>query len=259
MPVPFKETRFGRLLLAFRLWNLAYGLREFVYQLLRVDAIRMWVAAIRFFWFVKVRRKLRTLDPGTRDIGVNAVHHNMFGLKKIRRMAVSRSNLLLYPLSALRLSRSAPILSIGPRSEGEILNLMGLGFHNIRALDLISYSPWIQLGDMHAMPYPDDAFAAVIMGWVIAYSDNRPKAAREAVRVARNGGIIAVGVQYNRESAEEISKRVGYDMPAKERLQSVAEILALFQPHVDRVLFSSDLPSPAPEKFDLLVLFSVRK
>lgn len=242
-----------------RLRECAFQLREFFYQLLRVDAIRYAVAAPRYFYFVYLRRRLREFDRATGDVGVNTVHHNKLRLGSFKKLIVNRSHLLLYPLSAIRMSRSAPVLSVGPRSEGEILNLMGLGFRNIKAIDLMSYSPWIELGDMHAMPYADDAFAAVIMGWCIAYSDNRRKAALEAVRVARRGGVIAVGVQYAIETAEEASKRVGHQMCDEERLQSVAEILALFEPHVDRVFFSQDLPPVPPEKFDLTVLFSVKK
>jgi len=125
---------------------------------------------------------------------------------------------------------------------------MALGFHNVRALDIISYSPWVDLGDMHAMPYADNQFGIVIMGWVLAYSHMQKKAAQEAIRVARNGGIIAVGV----------------DVPHKDRtffhkLESVQEILSLFEPHVDYVYFSQDrLPHPC-DKWEMIVVFSVKK
>ncbi|MBI1812275.1 methyltransferase domain-containing protein [Candidatus Peregrinibacteria bacterium] len=239
--------------------QLAYHVREFFYQLLRADCIRLCVAALRYWYFVGLRRRMRTFDLETGDIGVNTVHHNMLGLKKIRGLSVPRSSLLIYPLSAIRMSKSTPVLCIGPRSEGELLNLMGMGFRNVRGFDLISYSPWVDLGDMHAMSYADDQFGVVIMGWVIAYSNNRVKAAEEAVRVCRNGGIIAVGVEWSRESVEEASKRVGYQICDEKRLQSVAEILELFGDHVDRVFFSHDLPSHPVQKWQLLVLFSVKK
>ncbi|NOS67696.1 MAG: methyltransferase domain-containing protein [Candidatus Peribacteraceae bacterium] len=235
------------------------NVREFFYQLLRVSVIRLFVAVVRYVWFVKVLRRLKTVSPSTGDIGVNAVHHNLLGLQNLRGLAVPRSHRLLYPLAALRFSKSSPILSIGPRSEGELLNFWGLGFRNVRGLDLISYSPWIDLGDMHAMPYETDRFGAVIMGWVLAYSDNRKKAAQEAVRVTRPGGIIAVGVEYRAESAEELSKKVGYELCDEKRITSVAEILELFGESVDRIFFRQDLPDGPCEKWDLLVLFSVKK
>ncbi len=235
------------------------NMRGCLYPLLRFDAVRLFVAAIRYAWFVVLLRRLRTLQSSTGDIGVNAVHHNLLGLKNIWELGVPRSNLLLYPLSAIRFSKSSPVLCVGPRSEGEILNFRGLGFRNVRGLDLISYSPWIDLGDMHAMPYGNDTFGAVVMGWVLAYSDNRKKAAEEVVRVTRPGGIIAVGVEYRSASAEELSKKVGYELCDEDRIESVAEILDLFGDHVDRVFFRQDLPEGPCEKWDLLVLFSVKK
>jgi SAM-dependent methyltransferase len=236
-----------------------FGVREFLYQLLRIDFIRLLIAALRFLYFVNVRRRLKTLEPSTGDVGVNAVHHNVLGLKNIKGLGVRRSNLLLYPLSAIHVSKSSPVLSIGPRSEGEILNFKGLGYRNVRGLDLISYSPWIDLGDMHVMPYADNQFGIVVMGWVLAYSDNRVKAAREAIRVTRPGGVIAIGWEYRAESAEALSKKVGYELCDEERVESVAEILELFDGNVDRVFFRQDLPDGPCEKWELLVIFSVKK
>lgn len=233
--------------------------REFFYQLLRVDLLRASVAGVRYFYFVVIRRRLHTLEAVTGDIGVNTVLHNKKRMTTVPSLAVTRSNLLLYPLSAIQIDRSSPVLSVGPRTEGELLNLMGLGFRNVRGLDLISYSPWIDLGDMHAMPYGDNTFNVIIMGWCLAYSDNRRKAAAEAIRIGQSGSIIAVGVEYRIETAQELSKKVGYQVPDEKRLESVAEILALFTPHVDHVYFSQDLPRSSVKKWDLLVLFSVKK
>lgn len=237
----------------------AYHLKEFFYQLLRVDLIRAVIAGIRYFWLVVILRRMRTMSPETGDIGVNTVKHNKGRMTSFSELAVTRSNLLVYPLSAIRMDKAAPVLCIGPRTEGELLNLLGMRFRNIRGLDLISYSPWVDLGDMHAMPYADNSYATLIMGWILAYSDNRKKAAAEAIRVTRNGGIIAVGVEWRVESSEELSKKMGYQIPDKQRLKSVAEILELFGSHVDRVFFQQDLPTNPVQKWELLVIFSVKK
>ena len=237
----------------------AYNVREFFYQLLRVDFIRFLIAWIRYVYLVKIRRRFRTYDVETGDIGVNTIKHNAAGLWKTSGLAVPRSSLLLYPLAAIRMSKATPILCIGPRSEGELLNALGLGFHNVRGLDLLSYSPWIDVGDMHATSYQDNQFGAVVMGWCIAYSNNRKKAAKEVVRITKNGGIVAVGVEYSSETAQEASKRLGYDICDEERLTSVQQILDLFGDAVDHVYFSHDLPNHPVPKWQLLVLFSVKK
>ena len=253
-----KRRRIATVLKTLHLWEFAFRMRKFVCQFLRVDVVRGVVASVRYIFFAVILRRMKTLEPSTGDVTVNTVSHNMKNVGTFYEFAVARSNLLLLPLSAIRLSKSAPVLSIGPRTEGELLNLMGMGFFNFRALDLISYSPWVDLGDMHAMPYKDNQFGIVIMGWVIAYSNNRKKAAEEVLRVVCDGGIIAVGAEYVNRQPEEISQSIGYELPITP-VQSVAEILGYFGASVDRVYFTNDRPAHPCDKCDLMVIFSVKK
>ena len=96
--------------------------------------------------------------------------------------------MLIRPFAALELVKpGAKILVIGPRSEDDILHLMGYGFTSVRGVDLITYSPYVDLGDMHALPYPDDSFDAVLLGWVIPYSQNHAKVVEEVARVRATG------------------------------------------------------------------------
>lgn len=237
-----------------------FNVRTFFYQLLLVDFVRLVVALVRYTWYGLILRRLKTFDPGTDDIGVNAVHHNKTQLlKTVWALAVNRSRFLVYPLSAIRLSRSTPVLCIGPRAEGELLYLKGLGFKQVRGLDLLSYSPWIDLGDMHNMPYKDNSFGVAIIGWVLAYSDNRKKAAEEIVRVLKDGGIVAIGSECVKQTHKEVSERLGYEACDHTQLGSVQEILDLFGKHVDHVYFSQDKPKTNLEKYELLVLFSLKK
>lgn len=244
---------FVRCLQTLHLAEPALRFREFLFQLLRVDAIRSMVTAVRYFYFVVILRRFRTMDPKTQNLIPTAISHNQKNMTGVRGFAVTRSSLLAHPLSAIRISKSLPILSIGPRTEGEILNLMSLGFRNIRGLDLMSYSPWIDLGDMHSLPYKDNQFAVVMMGWVLAYSDNRQKAALEAVRVVRDGGIIAVGAASDR--SEERAKLPGLPSP-----QTLTELLGYFDPHVGHLYFAHDFPSfPTVKRCNLVALFTVKK
>src|SRR3989344_3322097 len=72
----------------------AYALKEFLYQFLRVDCIRAAIAALRYFYFVVIRRRFRILEPGTADVNANAVSHNRRHMKGIRGFAVIRSSAL---------------------------------------------------------------------------------------------------------------------------------------------------------------------
>jgi SAM-dependent methyltransferase len=237
-------------------------LRHSLDQLLLIDAVRYVVAALRYLWFVIVRRRLRTwdLEKGiAAGVAENTIHHNLRG---IRDLAVARSHLLVRPLSVIEaVTAQAEVLSIGPRSEGELLNLTAHGFEwsRIRGLDLISYSPRIELGDMHQMPFQDASFDVVIAGWVLAYSERPTVAANEIVRVTRPGGLVAVAVEYSPLSEEEVVKLMGYRPGAAGRIASCEEILSFFGDAVDRIYVYHDIsPTNRQRIGSMCVIFSVK-
>jgi SAM-dependent methyltransferase len=238
-------------------------LRHTIDQLMLVDLFRYLVVALRYLWFVNLRGRMRTLEPGQgahQAVAQNTVWHNLKGL---RDLAVNRSHLLVRPLSVIEtLPTQSRILSIGPRSEGELLSLAAHGFEwsRIEGLDLISYSPKVRLGDMHAIPHADGAFDAVTVGWVLAYSEDPAAAAREIARVTRAGGIVAVGVEYSPLTQEEIVASVGYNPGARARIGSCDEILSFFGDAVDHVYYQHVVAAPdRASKGNFCVLFSVRK
>ena len=240
----------------FSLRKLASGglLRQF----LMVDLMRYGVARARYEWFRR-RRGVRTLEE-TGQISENTISHNLRGLYA---SAARRSSVLVRPLSIIEtLGPDSKILSIGPRTEGELLNLVAHGFTkaNITGLDLISYSPWVDLGDMHSMPYGDDSFDAVVLGWVLAYSNDRTRAAKEVLRVTKHEGVVAIGVEYHPKSNAELIAETGYLSGAEERIKSVEEILSWFQPHVGRVYFSHDIVYSHPDRpSSMIAIFAVSK
>jgi hypothetical protein len=232
----------------------------FFHQLLQVDLIRHVIVAIRYFYFTKIVRKLKTYNLETGGISENTISHN---LKGIRDHAATRPLALIKPLSVIEsLSKEAKILTVGPRSEGELFGLVGHGFlpKNIRGLDLIAFSPWVDLGNMHNMPYEDNSFDVVILGWVIAYSETPKVAAKEVVRVLKNGGIVAIGVEHGGEEAELQKKEIGY-VPGSGRFTNhVDDFLVYFEGHVDQVYFShSILPERMHLKGSVLSIFSIKK
>lgn len=231
-------------------------------QLMLIDAIRYAVAAVRYIWFVTVRRRLHTWDVQkgiAAGVAENTIHHNLRGL---RDLAVARSHYLVRPLSIIEsIESDAQVLSIGPRSEGELLNLTAHGFKwsCIRGMDLISYSPRIDLGDMHQMPYENRSFDVVVAGWVLAYSERPSVAAKEIARITKQGGLVAVGVEYSPMTEAQIVAMLGYRPGAEKRIQSCQDILALFGEAVDHVYFHHEI---TPERRDLVgpmcVIFSVK-
>ena len=63
-----------------------------------------------------------------------------------------------------------------------MLYLVGYGFkaRNVRGLDMISYSPWIDLGNMHETEYSDNTWDAVLCGWTLPYSSESARAFSKA-------------------------------------------------------------------------------
>jgi SAM-dependent methyltransferase len=243
----------------FRKWKAKGVVRHLWDQTFLIEYWRRVYMTSRFLYFTRVRDRLRTLQRGD-AVAENTISHN---LKGMRDLSVVRSDALVKPLSVIEcLDASSKVLCVGPRTEGELYNLAAHGFTlaNIRGLDLISYSPMIDLGDMHAMPYADNTWDAIVCGWVLAYSNAKQTAADELVRVCADGGVIAVGVEYNPRSVETVAREQGYVPGSSERITSLAKLLALFDGAIDHVYFSQEPTAARRDQLgSITAIFSVRK
>ncbi len=245
----------------FRRWAYKGVVRHLFDQLMLVEYVRRSYMRLRYLTLSQGGRRIRIYGGRHEGVTEGTVAHNLRGLAN--DVGVVRSDGLVKPLSVLEcLPPDARILCIGPRSEGELYNLAANGFRleHLRGLDLISYSPRIDLGDMHALPYADDTWDAVLAGWVMLYSDDQPRAAREMVRVCHNGGVIAVAVEHNPKTREEIERELGYAPGSRQRFEGVDDLLALFAPHVERVYFSQEPTAQNRDrKGSIAAIFTVRK
>lgn len=236
--------------------RVASVLRRVTRQLLLVEHINLLVFRLRFLWFVRIRRSVRTHQSGDHVLAAN------YSVEMLLKGRTSHRPLrLIRPLSVLdHVDKStARVLSIGCRFETELLYLIGHGFDSrrVRGLDMVSYSPWVDVGNMHALPYGADAWDVVILGWVLPYSDDQPQAAAEVIRVIRDGGIVAIGLSYYPEGSV-VNPAGGEVRVSTGRIQTVDGLLALFGDHVGRVLFRHDAVDPAREGI-CAVLFEIRK
>ena len=114
-------------------------------------------------------------------------------------------------------------------------------------LDLISYSPRVFIGDAHHMKYEDNYFDAVICGWTLSYSSTPNIMANEMLRVVKNKGVIAIGVEYSTLTKDEYEKLTGYSIQdfnlLDKRINSVDQITGLFSPNVKEIYFNHDAPN----------------
>jgi SAM-dependent methyltransferase len=244
------------------------SLRAHFRSLYLLPLYRRIVVAARRVYFVRVKKALRTLPSS--DSFDATLPHNLKSLAQCN----ARIDLLIKPLSVLEsLDERSKVLVVGPRNEHDLFTLVAHGFRKecVRGLDLISYSPLVDLGDMHATPYPDDTWDAIVAGWTLSYSSAPAAFAREMIRIAKPGAAIAIGVEYSTLSESDEIALSGYSIHERsklpKRINSVSEILDLFAPHADRVFFAHDAPRKRSHQRDGLaadvsnvaVIFNIRK
>lgn len=179
---------------------------------------------LRFFWFTRVRRtRLRThaaIDTGTAGVEYSRKFFTSYAPD-------SRILWTMFLLGAAPDLKKDGLLVLGPRYETELLMARGLGFaaDRIKGLDTHSYSPLVDVGDMHQMQYADAAFSAIICAWTLSYSTRPDVAAREMMRVLAPGGYLVVAVQKIRS---DFTDRVTGTFDPEQRIQTLQQMDALY-------------------------------
>lgn len=204
---------------------------------------------LRFYYFVKLQRKLKFFKvSNSNEILKPTIEHNLKSLKQRN----SRMNGLIKPLKAIELlNDESKILVIGPRNENDLFLLSMDGFKNVIGIDLISYSPLIQLGDMHELTayFETSFFDVVLCGWTLSYSTNPEKVISEIVSVVKPNGIIGIGVEYAIDDPSldfEWKKLDGYVLTERDKLRdrinSVTQLKNLIGENLGDIYFQHDAP-----------------
>lgn len=227
---------------------------------------RIIVGKLRFFYYCRIKGNLRTIES---DKAVpNTISHN---LKSLAKFGFTRMNKIIKPISVIEtLNEDSKFLIIGPRNEEDLLNLCGNGFKlkNIKGLDLISYSPLIEVGDMHNMNFQDNQFDATICGWTIAYSNDPKKAIDEMIRVTKPNGLIAISLEYSDLNNEQQEQKLGYKLnDTSLRLNNTSLIKNLCADNINHIYFDHDAPSKVSHTVEktmknvsaIVLIFSIKK
>jgi hypothetical protein len=104
----------------------------------------------------------------------------------------------------------------------------------------------------------------VLYGWVLVYSDDPRRAATEALRVVKDGGIVGIGAEHHPEQLAESAhaRRIAaleYAVGGK-RINTAEQHLELFGEHVKRVFFVHEVGEELRDRMsNTCVIFSVRK
>ena len=256
-------------------------INKLIRLLLSDSYFRLFLTYVRCFYFLKIKRvKVVEFSGAKNSISANTIFSNkrrvvkdqskhphptakyLFGIDLAMRGG--KSDWLLYPVRAIPYfsTKNKKILTIGPRNESEIFNIMSHGFvrKNISGLDLFSYSPLIDVGDMHDMPFKSDSFDILLLGWVLAYSNNKSKAISEIIRVAKNNAIISVGFSYSPHTNEEVVRKRGYLIGSEERVEDTDSMIKLFGDSIKYIYFRHDATTLSKEKHGQNILtFSINK
>ena len=183
----------------------------------------------RFLWFTRRHRGVRAFTSphaGTREVEYSANY-----LTKYR--PDRRVEWTMFLLASIPDCARDSLLVIGPRYEPELLMAVGLGWNKdgVRGLDTFSYSPVVDVGDMHQLPYGDSSFSSLICSWTLSYSTEPGRAAAEMQRVLRPGGYLVVSMQKVADGYDDILPGV---LHGADRIQTLVQLDGLFS-QLDRV------------------------
>jgi len=173
---------------------------------------------------------------------VGTVEHNLGALQG--GIGMNRGSQLLFSIRAdnfvWKNSRHLRVLIVGPRDESEIFTWIGFDFDkkNIVGLDLISYSDFVSLGDMHKIPFDDDHFDIAVLSHCLNYTHEPATVCAEISRVLRDGGVAVVGDEYTSSAVVETSKHL--TETSRNHWVRAADLEALFGASFGETIFRTD-------------------
>ena len=190
----------------------------FLRILFNIPGMIALISVSRFIYFVYIKKNFKTLyskESKPEAMGFNADNNTTALYKNTKYLRIRFNNLIgilsqfhsirsmipIWPLKSFDFIRpiNMRVLSIGPRTEAELFRLVSMGFQlkNIESIDIQSYSNLIQLGDAINIPFEDNSFDLVIIGWVLVYTNEPNKAVKEVIRILKNNGIVSMCHSHN--------------------------------------------------------------
>jgi SAM-dependent methyltransferase len=144
-----------------------------------------------------LKQLVQGAEVGSVFVAEQVLPYNLGNINIINRGRTERIIAILRSIRGVKL-RSLDTLVVGPRNEAELMLLSSYGFDaaKLTAIDLFSYSPAVQLMDMHELKFADNSFDAIYSAYVITYSDDIPKAIGESIRVAKNGALMVFSFEH---------------------------------------------------------------
>lgn len=217
-------------------------------QLFDVPAVRSLIAQWRYR-DLDAANKMVYHDGPQSDVIDHTAVYNELSLRS--SVGLDRGSAVIFPLRSIgwvtEKIASLKVLVIGARTENELFALLAAGFlaENITMIDLISYSPFVEIGDMHNLRFADDTFDIVLLSHVLPYSSAPKKAAHELCRVAKHGGLVSycdASAQFNPPNLAPKEIQV-----VAQAYASCQEVLDTFSPYDGSVVFRLEPRPPYTE------------
>jgi hypothetical protein len=146
------------------------------------------IIRVRFFYF-KLNKKMKMQNLPDNHDGFIHNYKQLTSFLGGHRLRTEKTIRLLGSLDAV-IPKAPEILIIGPRNDGEVLLFMFYGYKKIKAIDLFSNSPLIDIMDMNRLKYKANSFDIYYSSFVLTYSNNLAKTIAEAIRVTKNNGLL---------------------------------------------------------------------
>jgi SAM-dependent methyltransferase len=205
---------------------------RWLYRASRIEAFRFRLCQLR--WRL-LKHKLVFHQSLNEGVGEKTISHNIAAFDNAAVFGMAkRMSLLLFPTAAVFKDRlnDIKVLIVGPRTEDDIFWARSLGMFNTVGLDLFSYSPMIQVADIHDSGIPDESYDAVLLGWMISYSKAPKRVVDECLRILKPGGLLGIGIE---SSARQ--KYDGIKPPRMNSLNGPADLAELVDLHM---IFNND-------------------
>lgn len=183
-------------------------LKLFFYSLYGSIYFRIIIGYLRWVYYYKLNKSFRVLE--IKDSIDGTVNHNKTAFTKfpLTDFTMLRMDRLIAITKSIEfVGNHSNFLIIGPRTESDIMKVIyNYPKASISTIDIISYSPWIDLQDAHSTNFPSNNFDCILSGWVLKYSNDKEKMMKEMVRLVKNEGLIAIGIEYYNEKVKKFEK-----------------------------------------------------
>lgn len=165
--------------------------------LLKLRLARYLLTVIRLIYFTK-KNRTKKIKKNSKHSKKGTIDRNIKSVLSLRDCySGERSSFFLEKYLCLFQVANQKVLLVGPRNEGEIFNFLSKGFKskNVDAIDLFSYSPKIQIKDMHKINEIKKKYDLIYFGFILNYSKKINLVLKKSLKILNQNGMIGISLE----------------------------------------------------------------